>query len=98
MFTNQFNNTIMRNAAPSGSSGAVNALLNLKEDKTACKIFEDDNRAAIVDEANARRTAGDARPVNAVYQVVLKEKWDAADDDIKEEFREKADSVGNIEE
>lgn len=98
MFTNHFNNSIMKQAAPGGSSSAVDALLNLKEDKTARKLFEDDNHASIVDEANARRTAGDTRPANAVYQVVLKEKWDATDDDLKLEFQKRADSMGDIEE
>lgn len=102
MFGNYFNNNIVKKMSVNGvasstNNAAIEKFFGLTEDKTGRKVFEEEHREAITTEANDRRTGGDARPVHALYQQVLRERWASTTDEMKREYQQRAEFVGDRE-
>ncbi|KAJ7465833.1 hypothetical protein B0H11DRAFT_2049476 [Mycena galericulata] len=74
-------------------------LLHFSSLLTARQFFARDNNAGIHSEASTRlASAGGVGTLGALYQTVLKEKWNALDEDSKEGWQSKAEKfAGNIE-
>ncbi|KAJ7429372.1 hypothetical protein B0H11DRAFT_2145763 [Mycena galericulata] len=74
-------------------------LLHFSSLLTARQFFARDNNASIHSEASTRlASAGGVGTLGALYQTVLKEKWNALDEDSKEGWQSKAEKfAGNIE-
>jgi hypothetical protein len=75
-------------------------LLHFSSLLTARQFFARENEASIHSEASARlASAGGVGTLGAIYQTVLKERWDALDVQLQDEWQSKADEfAGNVEE
>lgn len=74
-------------------------LLHFSSLLTARQFFARENEASIHAEASLRlASAGGVGTLGAIYQTVLKEKWNALDTESQDEWQSKADEfAGDIE-
>ena len=60
--------------------------LNLFEETSGRRLFEEEHKDSINNEAKQRRLGSSSISHAGHYQAILKEMWDAVDDDEKEKY------------